>query len=336
MKRRLIIVLILLLLLGGGFALYRHLHPEQAAEDALTLYGNVEIRSVELGFRVGGRLQAVAVEEGDRVRPGQQLALLDAGPYRDELALAEARQAQAAAQLAKLEAGSRPQQIVQAEALVRERRATLADLQLDFQRQRNLLTMNAVSRQAFDAATARLKEARARLATAEAGLKLAREGFRAEDVAAGKADLQAAAAATASAKTRLADTRLLSPAVGTILTRVAEPGTILAPGQTVLSLALDTPTWVRAYVDEPQLGLVHPGMAAEILTDSAPHHPYRGHVGFISPEAEFTPKTVQTAELRTRLVYQLRIVADNPDRGLRQGMPVTVRLLPDAEKKGQP
>lgn len=296
--------------------------------DGLMLYGNVDIRKVDLSFRVGGRVAEVLFQEGDRVEMGQVVARLDAKPYRDEERLALARQSQAEAVLQKMEVGSRPQEIAQAEAVVTERQATLHNLQLEYRRSRNLVESGAISRQAFDNVTARRHEAEARLTTAQEGLRLAREGFRTEDVAAARANLQAAEAELAAARTRLADTEIKAPAEGVILTRVEEPGAIVQGGQTVAVLSLVDPIWVRAYVEEPDLGRVQPGMAAEVYTDTDPHKPYRGHVGFISPEAEFTPKTVQTEELRTRLVYQLRVIVDNPDQGLRQGMPVTVKLQP--------
>jgi HlyD family secretion protein len=124
----------------------------------------------------------------------------------------------------------------------------------------------------------------------------------------------------------LADATLVAPAAGFILTRVREPGAIVASGEAIFTLAVSSPVWVRAYVDEPDLGRVRPNMAASVTTDSAPGKIYHGHVGFISPVAEFTPKTVETRELRTDLVYRLRVIVDNPDQGLRQGMPVTVTL----------
>jgi HlyD family secretion protein len=331
MKKKLVLSGLVLVVVAGFFT-YRLLSRSAAQNGALTLYGNVDIRSVDLGFRVGGRIAAVNVEEGDRVTPGEVLADLDAAPYRDGLDLARARQAQAAAQLAKLRAGYRPQQVAQAAALVAQRRAALANLEIDFRRKKNLLAMEAVSRQVYDDTAARLKEARAALTDAEEGLKLMREGFRTEDIAAARADLQAARANVEVAKTNLADTEIKAPAAGVILTRVEEPGAIVAAGQTVLSLSLENPVWVRAYVDEPNLGRLAPGMAAEVFTDTSPGHPYHGHVGFISPQAEFTPKTVQTTVLRTRLVYQVRIVVDDPDHGLRQGMPVTVRLAGAGER----
>jgi HlyD family secretion protein len=331
-KKKLPLLVILIALLVGG-ACYWNFRGKAESEEILVLFGNVDIRKVDLGFRVGGQVAEVAFEEGDRVQAGQVLARLDGAPYQDELNLALARQEQAAAHLAKLKAGNRPQEIVQAEALVRERQTTVNNAQLEYQRMASLVESGAVARQAFDNADANLKEAEARLATAKEGLKLAREGFRVEDINAAKADLRAAEASSASARTRLEDTLCKAPAEGVILTRVEEPGAIVAAGQTVLTLSLDTPVWIRAYVDEPQLGYLRPGMQAQVFTDSRPDRPYAGHVGYISPEAEFTPKTVQTEELRTRLVYQVRIIAENPDHGLRQGMPVTVKL-PEAEPAG--
>ncbi len=302
------------------------LHVQEQAAEGLVLYGNVDVREAELGFRVGGRIADILVKEGDHVSPGQLLARLDSEPFEEGLALKRAALGQARANLARLEAGFRPQEIRQAEALVAEREAILENARVDFERQAALVKNDNVSRAAYDAARARLRTAKAQLGTAEARLDLARAGFRKEDIAAGRAALQAAEAARDIAETALADTELRAPRPGTILARVREPGTVVAPGATVLTLTIDDPVWVRAFVPEPQLGLIHPGMAAEISSDSHPETVYHGHVGFISPTAEFTPKTVETPELRTALVYRLRIIVDNPDQGLRQGMPVTVRF----------
>lgn len=325
MKKKFLIPVAVIVVAGAALAGWL-LREKRTTNGALTLYGNVDIRKVDLAFRVGGRVASLAVEEGDRLVPGQIVARLESTPYRDEVRLAEARKDQAVARLAMLEAGNRPQEIAQAKALVVERQATVDNLALEFHRKEQLVASGVIPRQAFDDVTARLAEARARLETARQGLNLAHAGFRKEDVAAARADLEAANATLASARTRLDDTEIQAPEGGILLTRVVEAGAIVAPGQTVATLSLDDPVWVRVYVSEPDLGRLTPGMAAEIVTDSAPGRPYRGHIGFISPEAEFTPKAVQTEELRTSLVYQVRIIADNPDHGLRQGMPVTVRL----------
>jgi HlyD family secretion protein len=335
MRRKLPMLLVLLVVLAVGVAYRKPWARKPGAEGTLTLYGNVDIRKVDLGFRVPGRIAEMPFQEGARVASGELLARLDATPYLNELELALALEEQAAARLAKLEAGSRPQEIAQAEALVRERQARADNLEVEYGRLAALLVEGAVPRQSADDVRANLAEARARLVTAREGLKLTREGFRSEEIAAARADLRAARARVAVARTGLSDSECRAPDQGVILTRVEEPGAIVASGQTVLTLALDTPAWIRAYVEEPDLGRIRPGMTAEILTDSRPE-PYAGHIGYISPEAEFTPKTVQTEELRTKLVYQLRVIADDPDHGLRQGMPVTVRIPPVAPPAPRP
>lgn len=300
--------------------------------DTLTLYGNVDIRELELGFRVPGRLLAMRVDEGDAVEAGQVLAELDAQPFRDALAAADARVRQAEAQLAKLSNGSRPQEIVQAEANAREAQAALTNAEREYARQRKLIASGATSQENLDAARARRDQTRAALSQANAALALAREGFRDEDIAAGEAELAVAEAQRAQAQTDLADTVLKAPSNATVLSRVREPGSMLAQGQPVYALSLRNPVHVRAYVGEPDLGKLAPGATAWVTTDSSDKR-YRGTIGFISPRAEFTPKSVETTDLRTDLVYRLRIVIDEADQGLRQGMPVTVTLSVGAKTR---
>lgn len=330
MRRRLPILAILILLGAGvafwAFDLQTRLGFGQAHPEMLTLYGNVDIRQVELGFRVPGRIAAMGPEEGDRVAPGAVLASLDPRPYQDDLHLARAGVARQAANLAKLEAGTRPGEIAQARALVAEREAVLANAQRVFERQERLIRTGATTQQALDDARALKDEAEARLVSVQRALDLALDGFRQEDIAAARAALDSARAGQAAAETTLSDAELQAPAGGVVLSRVREPGAIVAPGETVYTLSLEAPVWVRAYVPEPSLGLIHPGMRAEILTDSRPEAPYHGQIGFISPVAEFTPRSVETPELRSDLVYRLRVVVEDADQGLRQGMPVTVRL----------
>jgi HlyD family secretion protein len=189
-----------------------------------------------------------------------------------------------------------------------------------------MLATKGVSIQDRDNAAASHEEAEARLKSARENLALLEAGFRVEDIAQAKADLAQAEAALATANLQVKDTVLTAPSDGVILTRAQEAGAILQVGSAVFTLSLVDPVWVRAYVHEPDLGRIHPGMKVEIRTDSRPDKPYTGQIGFISPRAEFTPKTVETTELRTALVYRLRIVVANPDEGLRQGMPVTVTL----------
>ena len=292
----------------------------------LVLYGNVDIREVALAFRVGGRVESMRVEEGAMVTKGELLASLEQTPFKDTLRVARAQLTQSEAELAKLENGNRSEETAQVRALVEQRRAAFGHARREMQRQKALYESRVISKRLSDLALTEFEESKARLESAEEALQLSTAGYREEDIAAGRAGVQLAQARLAQEETKMSDTSLFASAAGMILTRVAEPGEVLAAGQTVYTLSLYDPVWVRAYVDELDLGKVYMGMKAQIYTDSAPGRPYSGRVGFISPEAEFTPKSVQTPVLRTALVYRLRVIADNPDDGLRQGMPVTVHL----------
>jgi HlyD family secretion protein len=325
MKKRLPILVVVLALAGaGGWVAYDRWPREDAR--GLQLFGNVDIREVNLGFRVSGKVSEVLRDEGDTVKAGEVVARLDDEPYRREENEARGQVASLRARLQLLEAGNRPQEIAQARALVREREVTAANAERLYKRQQELLNTKAISTQEFDDAEARYREAEARLASGREQLNLLEAGFRAEEIAQAKADLARAEAAMASAELRVQDTVLKAPAEGVVLTRAQEPGAILQPGTTVLTLSLPHPVWVRAYVHEPDLGQVHPGRKVKVYTDSRPGQPYAGQIGYVSPRAEFTPKNVETAELRTSLVYRLRVVVESPDEALRQGMPVTVRV----------
>ncbi len=294
--------------------------------NAITLYGNVDIRQVELGFRVAGRIQSMQWEEGQSVAAGSAMATLDTRSFEDELRADKADVAAQQATLNKLLTGSRPEEIARARAQVEEAVAAQRDAHKELERAERLVAEGAIPRTNYDSTLAASQEADARLASANDSLRLAVQGNRAEDIAAGRAALDLASARLASAQTALDDARLVAPSDGVVISRVREPGAIVSPNDIVYVLSLTHSVWVRAYVSETQLGKLHPGMAVGVLSDASPSHKIRGHVGFISPTAEFTPKSVETPDLRTDLVYRLRIIVDEPDPGLRQGMPVTVQI----------
>lgn len=302
----------------------------------LKLYGNVDIREVELSFRVPGRLAEVRVDEGDPVRAGEVLATLDAQRYRDALAKAKGDRDVAAANMAKFHAGFRLEEVAQARAAVAQVEAQVENAARVARRREELLKSGAISAQERDDAVASRDALLAQLQSARKGLQLQASGFRAEEVLGAEASLRAAEASVSAAMTDLADTEIIAPSDGTVLSRVREPGAMAAAGATVLVVSLNKPVWVRAYVPEPSLGKVRLGMPVSVRTDSRPDKPYNGTVGFISPVAEFTPKNVETEALRTDLVYRLRIVVDDPDEGIRQGMPVTVIAAPGAVAKAAP
>jgi HlyD family secretion protein len=312
-------------LVAAAAGWYWYQSQQEHAGAQLTLYGNVDIREVELGFRVSGRISEVLVDEGDVVAKGQRLAVIDAEPFQQAVALAEARVDLAKANFAKFEKGSRPQEVQQAQARVAEAEAAFKNADREYERQVGLAKTGGTSETARDAALTKRDQSAASLAALREALALASEGFRSEEVNAAKAELAAAIAQRRQSETQLADTELFAPADGVVLSRVREAGSIVAIGAPVYSLSLRSPVYVRAYVGEPDLGRFAPGAHVEVSTDSSDKR-YHGQVGYISPRAEFTPKSVETTDLRTDLVYRLRIVVADADDGLRQGMPVTVNL----------
>ena len=324
-KTRWVVIIVALLVLGGALAFWFTRGLDN--QDALRLYGNVDIREVQLAFRQPGRVTQMAFDEGDSVTADARLATLDAQPYREALAAAQAQVQVAQAELAKLRRGLRPQEITQAREALRQAQALALDAERNFQRQSGLLSSGASSQRTVDAARTVRDQAVAGVESAKAALSQAAEGFRKEDIAAAEARLAAAQAAASQATTALADTELMAPSSGTVIARVREPGSMVASQNAVYSLSLDKPVYVRAYVGESDLGRIAPGTVVRVKSDSS-EKVYRGQIGFISPRAEFTPKTVETTDLRTDLVYRLRIVIDeaDSDSALRQGMPVTIAV----------
>ena len=322
--RFVLLPLVLLAIAGAAVSFWRREHAAPA--DRLALYGNIDIRDVQLAFNASGRIQSLAVREGDAVQAGQLVAQLDPVRYQDAVAQAQSRLAAQAQVLARLEAGNRPEEIAQARAQAAAAQAALDNAQATYRRQVSLAREDFVSPQAVDNAAAALKGAQAEFAARQQALALALKGPRKEDIDAARAALKADQAALALAQRELADTRLYAPATGVVDDRILEPGDMASPQTPVYTLALTNPVWARVYLPETALGQVRTGMRADIVSDSFPGRRFPGWVGYISPTAEFTPKTVETPELRTQLVYQARVYACNPEGALRLGMPVTVTL----------
>jgi len=333
MKRAVWVLLILALCgLGAGLAWWFTHRPESA--DELILYGNVDLRQVEPAFNNNERISAVLVQEGDRVHKGQVLARLDTSRLAPQVNQA---QAQAAAQQRVVERfhnGTRPEEIAQAVANLASARAEAANTRLQYERLKKLSSVRlqdgsevrAASREEFDNAKAALDVAEAKVTVNEKALELARLGPRKEDVAEAEARLRANNAQHALLRQQLDDAQLIAPSDAIVRTRLLEPGEMASPQRPVFSLAIIDPKWVRAYVSESELAKVYPGMKAFVAVDSAPDRRFEGWIGFISPVAEFTPKTVQTEDLRTSLVYEVRVFVRDPEDELRLGMPATVHL----------
>lgn len=351
MKKAIPLILLVAVLGGGGWYFYK---KHNGADDPLVLHGNVDIRGVDLGFRVSGRIAEIFKDEGDVVKAGELLARIDSEPYQREadqakatLVQAKAATQQAKASLAQAKAdadlkrtGYRKEEKEQAQATLAQAKVTMGNAERVYSRQAALVKTNGVSRQNYENAEAAYREAEQRMKLAQANYDQLEAGFRSEEVAAAEAavgaaeaavgakeaDVMKAEAALKNTEIKLADTELKSPSDGVVITRALEPGAIVQAGPTVLSLSLEKPVWVRAYVHEPELGKFPPGTKVKVFTDGNPDKPFNGTVGFVSPKAEFTPKSVETKELRTSLVYRMRVVVDDSDGSLRQGMPVRVTL----------
>jgi membrane fusion protein YbhG len=326
MNRKKVVVLagLILIVIIGVVWMFRA-HRAGATGHQLILYGNVDIRQVQLAFNDSERVTSVPVQEGDRVQPGQLLATLDTRRFEANVADREAIVAAQREVVAKLEAGNRPEDIRKAKADMGAAQADFDNAERTFKRVQGVRP-GAVAQQQIDDARAALDVAAARLAAAMETYNLMVIGPRKEDIVAAKATLKANEAELALAKQDLANAKLYAPTNGVIEARLLEPGDMASPSKPVFTLALDDPLWVRAYVAETDLGKVRQGMKAEVTTDSFPDKRYEGWMGFISPTAEFTPKTVETPEVRTKLVYQVRIFVRNPRGELRLGMPAVVTI----------
>jgi len=324
MKRAVVMALIIAIILvasGGGWMWY---HSRQ--NQPLTLYGNVDIRTVNMSFRVGGRLASLTVDEGDAIKAGQVLGELDRAPYQNALLQAKANVSTAQAKYELAMAGYRAEEIAQATAAVTQAQAAYDYAQNFYQRQQGLWKSRTISANDLENARSARDQAQASLKSAQDKLSQFRAGNRPQEIAQAKASVEQAEAQLAQAGLDLQDTTLIAPSGGILLTRAVEPGSMLNAGSTVLTLSLTRPVWVRAYVDERNLHLAQPGREILLYTDGRADKPYHGKIGFVSPSAEFTPKTVETPDLRTDLVYRMRIIVNDADDALRQGMPVTLKF----------
>jgi HlyD family secretion protein len=330
MNRRPIIALAVLALAGGGGFAWWYSH-RGASTDEVVLYGNIDLRQVEVAFTDSGRIVDVLVDEGDRVTRGEVLARLDTGRLTPQIDQVKAQIAAQTAVVDKLRSGSRPEEIEQARASVDAAQADADNAAVSYERLQMLTSSGGnaiVTASQVDAAKAAFDAAQARLTVAQKGLELVVAGPRKQDVEQAEAQLQAIDAQLALLDRQLADAELLAPVDGVVRSRLMEPGEIASPQRPVFSLAIVDPKWVRAYVSGPDLPKVRPGMDAAVTVDGTGDTRFAGRIGFISPVAEFTPRSIQTEELRTSLVYEVRVLVTDPRDELRLGMPATVNLLP--------
>ena|SRR6187402_1638801 len=316
-------LLVASLLAGGTFYVYQKYKPNQKKKDN-SYAGNVDVRDVTLAFRVAGRVDEVLKTEGDRVQPGDVLARLDSAPLKLALAQAQAALDVAAAQVKNVEAGARREDISQARARLAESKAALARASDTHDRVQKLQSTGAATTQALTDAKAALEQTQAGVDANEANLKKLMNGARSEEILIAHAQAAQAQAAVAIAELNAADSVLRAQTAGVVVTRVIEPGTMVQPGSPAMVIALQDPVYVRGFAPQADLAKLGPGTKVNVFTDARPEKPYTGQIGYVSPQAEFTPKNVETKELRSSLVYRFRVVVSDHDGGLRQGMPVTI------------
>lgn len=327
MKTSVRIALLLLVLAAGYFGGRRFLPSGKETSGKLLVSGNLEITDAELGFQIAGRVVAREVDEGQSVRAGQVVARLETLDLEREVALREAELRGAVAVLAELRAGSRPEEIAQAEASLASARAEAHRAELDLERQKTLLEQAVTTHREHELAEASARVSAARVREAEERLALVRKGPREEQVEQGEARVEQAREALALARTRLGYATLKAPLDGLVLAKHLEPGEYASPGTPVVTVGDLEHPWLRAYIHETDLGRVRIGQRVEVTTDTYPGKVYEGRVTFISAQAEFTPKNVQTQAERVKLVYRIKVELANPQQELKPGMPADARIL---------
>jgi membrane fusion protein YbhG len=378
--RRKKILLIVAIIAAASVATFVWLVARSAnGARAIRISGNIEVTDAELGFKIPGRVVARPVDEGETVKAGETVALLDskelsqeaglrraevqaaqaalaelvAGSRPEEIAQAKAAAEQAQERLQELEAGSRPQEVTAAEAAYESARADAERLADDFKRYSGLYQKQLVSTQQYDAARTasemaqarereakehldlvkegprkeEIAQARAALAQAEQHYALVKEGPRREDIEQARARLEQARQSLAVAETRLGYATLASPMSGMVLSKSVEPGEYVSAGTPIVTVADLVDVWLRGYVNETDLGRVKLGQQARVTTDTYPGKSYEGRVSFISSQAEFTPKSVQTEKVRVKLVYRIKVDIANPKMELKPGMPADAVIL---------
>lgn len=335
MKKKVVIAGLLFVLLAASLIIFWRHGREERDADSLKLSGNIELTEVQVSFKVPGRVLSRGVDEGMLVRRGDRIAQLEDAELSDALKLAEADADAAAANLAELEAGSRREEVAQGEALLARAEAEAVRVAADYERSRALFAREVIPRRELDAARAANEQARANVRERKEALVLLRKGPRQERIAAAKAAREGALARVATARERLGYATLTAPISGVVLAKSVEPGEQVAAGTPVVTLGDLGECWLKAYIPEAELGRVKLGQRARVTTDGHPGRFFEGRVSFISSQAEFTPKSVQTEKERVKLVYRIKITVANPGMELKPGMPAdaVIELGAPAERR---
>ncbi|OTG80319.1 HlyD family efflux transporter periplasmic adaptor subunit [Acinetobacter sp. ANC 4648] len=328
MKKLVIAGIVIIILLIAGFFIWQY-YKKESSDNVLTLYGNIDIRQVSLAFSEVGRIQYLNVQEGDQVKKDQILGQLDTTVLQFQAAQAKAQVDVQQQIILEQKIGARPEEITQARAQLNSAEASLLKAQEDYSRLQ-ILDKNtegkALSKQELDLVKSNQRASEAAVKERKANLDLILKGARKEDRNAAVAQYNALKANLELLEYRVAQGILRSPVDAIVRARLQEPGDMTNPQNAVYTLALISPKWARIYPDESDLGRIQMGMQAQVYNDTKPDQPISGKVGYISSVAEFTPKTVQTDELRTHLVYEVRVYLNDSVDQLKMGQPITVKI----------
>lgn len=318
-KKALLFVAVCLTVAAAAVAWYRFRGDREA--EVLRISGNIEVTDVDVGFKIPGRVVERAVDEGMAVSPGQLVARLDSADLEGEVGLREAELQGAAAALQELAAGSRPQEIARAGAGLAAAQAEADRLSREFARAKALHARDVISRQELERAQAAYEVAEERRKEARENLLLAEEGARKEQIEQARARVRQSKKALELARTRLSYATITSPIAGIVLSKNVEPGDYVAAGTPVVTVGDLADVWLRAYIEETDLGRVKAGQQVDVTADTYPGRTYPGRISFIASQAEFTPKSVQTRKERVKLVYRIKVAIPNPSMELKPGMP---------------
>jgi len=334
MKR---ILLVIFIVAGvSGLLFYLFIRDQKVGDTFIKVSGNIETTEVDVGFKISGRIVSISVQEGDWIEKGKMLAKLDDEDLRQRLELARATLRSAQARLKKLLAGSRPEELREAEAILHQAQFDLENKQTQYERMKALFEKRVIPKETLDNAETGYKIAKASLQKAMENYQLVKEGPRKEDIEDARAQVEQTQASLKLAETQLSYTVLYSPISGVVLVKSGEMGEVVNPGTSILTLADIENVWLKAYIPETELSKVKWGQEVMVTTDLRPQKIYKGKISFISSQAEFTPKQIQTEKERVTLVYRIKVDIPNPDRELKPGMPADGKILLTASSPSKP
>ena len=291
--------------------------------------GTIEATEIDVSAEIGGQIEGLFVDEGDRVKKGQLIAKIEDSQLEAEMVRVEAALESARETLEDLEAGARSEELERARVQVELARATLELAEADWNRASELYREGVLSENQRDSKRAGHDVAKNQYEAATEELKLLKAGARPDQIEAARWQVKQAEAALRLARVRLEKTEVLSPASGVVLVKDSEEGEVIMPGVPIVTISDVDEMWVKIYIDEANIGKIKLGQQAELRVDSFPERDFSGKITYISDEAEFTPKNIQTREDRVKLVFAVKVGTDNEGGLLKPGMyaDVTIRAL---------